>query len=109
MSLKHLNDCSYVYNILFFPICQLFSNYFSLILQLFLLPAVYWLGEMKARAALLIFVMGAVFLTLGLSAGGLAATEEAIKRGILSALLLSAVLLAPSYLLSVSAMEKKEF
>ena len=58
----------------------------SLILQLFLLPAVYWLGEMKARAALLIFVMGAVFLTLGLSAGGLAATEEAIKRGILSAL-----------------------
>jgi len=27
----------------------------------------------------------------------------------LSALLLSAVLLAPSYLLSVSAMEKKEF
>ena len=81
----------------------------SLILQLFLLPAVYWLGEMKARAALLIFVMGAVFLTLGLSAGGLAATEEAIKRSILSALLLSAVLLAPSYLLSASAMEKKEF
>lgn len=35
--------------------------------------------------------------------------EEAIKRGILSALLLSAVLLAPSYLLSASAMEKKEF
>ena len=81
----------------------------SLKLQMFLLPAVYWLGEMKARAALLIFVMGAVFLTLGLSAGGLAATEEAIKRSILSALLLSAVLLAPSYLLSASAMEKKEF
>ena len=81
----------------------------SLILQLFLLPAVYWLGEMKARAALLIFAMGAVFLTLGLSAGGLAATEEAIKRSILSALLLSSVLLAPSYLLSASAMEKKEF
>lgn len=81
----------------------------SLILQLFLLPAVYWLGEMKARAALLIFVMGTMFLTLGLSAGGLAATEETIKRGILFTLLLSAVLFAPSYLLSVSAMEKKEF
>ena len=35
--------------------------------------------------------------------------EEAIKRGILSALLLSAVLLAPSYLLSASAMEKRSF
>lgn len=81
----------------------------SLILQLFLLPAVYWLGEMMARAALLIFVMAAVFLALGVPAGGLAATEETIKRGILCALLLSAVLLAPSYLLSASAMEKKEF
>lgn len=57
----------------------------------------------KARAALLIFVMVAVFLTLGVPAGGLAATEEAIQRGILSALLV------PSYLLSESAMEKKEF
>lgn len=82
----------------------------SLILQLLLLPAVYWLGEMKARIALLAFVMAAAFLMTALSAGsGILVTETVVMTGLPIGLILAAALLAPSYLLSAAAMERKDF
>lgn len=82
----------------------------SLILQLILLPAVYWLGEMKARIVFLAFVLASVFLITALSFGSwIPVTEETVMTGLVAGLFFAAALLVPSYLLSAAAMERKDF
>ena len=82
----------------------------SLILQLILLPAVYWLGEMKARIVFLAFVLASVFLITALSSGSrIPVTEETVMTGLVAGLFFAAALLVPSYLLSAAAMERKDF
>lgn len=82
----------------------------SLILQLLLLPVVYWLGEMKARIVFLAFVMAAVFLATALLSGSrMPVTEGAVMTGLIIGLIFAAVLLIPSYFLSAAAMERKDF
>lgn len=81
----------------------------SILMQVFLLPAIYRFGEAKARIFLIALVAAAMFVfvrVLAVPFSGL--TEEETWKFLALGLILSAALIYPSWLLSARSMEKRD-
>lgn len=82
----------------------------ALLMQMILLPAVYGLGENRARFAM---VAAAAVIAFGgtyaVSHGYLSLTEGGVARITAFGFLLSVAAVFPSYLLSAAILEKKDF
>lgn len=81
----------------------------SILMQVFLLPAIYRFGEARARIFLIALVAAAMFFFVRVLAAPFSGlTEEETWKFLALGLILSAVLIYPSWLLSARSMEKRD-
>lgn len=81
----------------------------SILMQVFLLPAIYRFGEARARIFLIALVAAAMFVFVRVLAAPFSGlTEEETWKLLALGLILSAALIYPSWLLSARSMEKRD-
>ena len=82
----------------------------ALLMQVILLPAIYGLGENRARFAMVAAVAVIAFGgTYAVSRGYLSLTESGVLKITAFCFILSVAAVFPSYLLSAAILEKKDF